>query len=38
VLWLGLYPAPFLDILQTPLNTIIELGHAATGGAVHAPR
>lgn len=38
VLWLGLYPAPFLDILQTPLNTVIESGHTVITGAVDAPR
>jgi len=38
VLWLGLYPAPFLDIVQAPLNTLIEASHAAMAGAVNAPR
>ncbi len=32
VLWLGLYPAPFLDILQGPLGVIMESGpHLSTG-------
>lgn len=38
VLWLGLYPAPFLESLQTPLTTLIESGPTVTTGAVDALR
>ncbi|SES86727.1 NADH dehydrogenase subunit M [Nitrosomonas marina] len=32
VLWLGLYPAPFLDYLQSPTDIIIELNTVVTTG------
>jgi len=36
VLWLGLYPAPFLESLQIPLTAIIESSTAVTTGEVDA--
>lgn len=36
VLWLGLYPAPFLDYLQTPAAVIIESNTAVIAGTEDA--
>ncbi len=38
VLWLGLYPAPFLENLEAPLAIIIETAATVTAGAVDALR
>lgn len=38
VLWLGLYPAPFLDILDIPLVQLVELGEQMVAGAGNATR
>lgn len=38
VLWLGLYPAPFLDSLEIPVATIIESNKAMMAGMVDALR
>lgn len=36
VLWLGLYPVPFLDNIQVPVATLIELNTAAMAGTADA--
>lgn len=38
VLWLGLYPAPFLDYLRAPVTAIIESSTATLAGAEDAFR
>lgn len=38
VLWLGLYPAPFLDNLQIPVTAIIESKNSVSTGSIDALR
>ncbi|SFI49709.1 NuoM family protein [Nitrosomonas sp. Nm34] len=38
VLWLGLYPAPFLDNLQIPVTALIEAKNAVPTGSINALR
>jgi NADH-quinone oxidoreductase subunit M len=38
VLWLGIYPAPFLDYLQAPVSVIIESNTATLAGTEDAFR
>jgi NADH-quinone oxidoreductase subunit M len=34
--WIGLYPKPFFQILEQPVNQIVQDVHAPRGGAVNA--